>query len=50
MLEKQLDIFIFDSIYIESLIKKSTGILRGKKVKCHCFSDSTFKVKQLKKG
>ena len=31
---------------IISFKKNSTGILRGKKVKCHCISDSIFKLKQ----
>jgi len=37
MIEKQLVRFIFGFIIIESVIKKSTGILRGKKVKCPLF-------------
>ena len=37
MLEKQFVRFTFDFITTESVIKKSTGILRGKKVKCPLF-------------
>ena len=45
MREKQLVKYTYGFIYTESVIKKSAGILRGKKVKCHCFSDSTLKLK-----
>ena len=37
MREKQLVKYTYGFIYTESVIKKSAGILRGKKVKCPLF-------------
>jgi len=37
MLKKQFVRFVFGLLFTESVIKKSTGILRGKKVKCALF-------------
>ena len=37
MREKQLAIYTYGSIFAENVIKKSAGILRGKKVKCPLF-------------
>ena len=37
MREKQLVIYTYGFISTESVIKKSAGILRGKKVKCPLF-------------
>ena len=37
MPKKQLVRFIFSLIFTETVIKNSTGILRGKKVKCPLF-------------
>ena len=37
MWEKQLVIYTYGFISTESVIKKSAGILRGKKVKCPLF-------------
>ena len=50
MLEKQLVKFTLGSIPIESVIKKSTGILRGKKVKCSLFFRQYLQAETVKKG
>jgi len=50
MHEKQLVKFTFGSIFTESVIKKSTGILSGKKVKCSLFFRRYLQAETVKKG